>query len=115
MKRLLGLWLLSVCTAVAALSGCAGKQAPQPPQPPAPVQAEIPALPEMLPEVLLHVPQRIEQAVPLSDAPLLGLAEQIVLHERALERFFAPWGLARTSIPATTRASRAFSTGTSRR
>lgn len=100
MKRLLGLWLLSACTAVAALTGCAAKQAPQPPQPPAPVQAEIPTLPETVPEVLLHVPQRVEQAVPLSDEPLLGLAEQIVLHERALERFFAPWDLALTSIPA---------------
>lgn len=100
MKRLLGLWLLSACAAFAVLTGCAGKQPPTAPEPPPPVRTEIPELPETLPDVLLHVPQRVEQAVPLSDSPLLVLAEQVILHERALERFFAPWDLARTSIPA---------------
>lgn len=101
MKPLFRLWLLSACTALAVLAGCAGKQPPPPPpEPPAETLIETPTRPETLPEVLLHVPQRVAEAVFISDDPLLGPGEQILLHERALERFFAPWGLARTSIPA---------------
>lgn len=92
-------WLAALCATLAVLPGCAGKQGPPPPEPPAEVRMDVPARPETLPEVLLHVPQRVAEAVPLSDAPLLGPGEQIVLYEQALERFFAPWTLARTSIP----------------
>jgi hypothetical protein len=100
MKPLFRLCLASVCAALSILPGCAGKQPPPPPEPPAEVRVDVPARPEALPEVLLHVPQRVAEAVPLSDDPLLGPEEQAALHERALERFFAPWTLTRTSIPS---------------
>lgn len=102
MKRLFRIWLRRAVAAMvlAAMAGCAARQAPPVQEPPAPPVTEIPSLPEAVPEVLLHVPQRVDQAVPLSDVPLLGLEEQVVLHEKALERFFAPWSLQKTSIPA---------------
>ena len=100
MKRLFRIWLRRAVAAMvlAAMAGCAARQAPPVQEPPAPPVTEIPPLPEAVPEVLLHVPQRVDQAVPLSDVPLLGLEEQVVLHEKALERFFAPWSLDRKSV-----------------
>jgi hypothetical protein len=51
-----------------------------------------------LPEVVFDVPQLASQAVPVNDQPLLGPGEQAQLHQRLLERFFAPWHLAKPSL-----------------
>lgn len=55
---------------------------------------------ELPPEVEFDVPQLVAQAVPVSDAPLLSASQQMVLHAKALERFFAPWHMPRSSLSA---------------
>ena len=101
MKRRAGTWLWCVCVALSlsVFSGCAGKPVPATPAVPVPVQTEVPAQPEPAPEVALDVPQRVGLAVPLADTPLLEMAELVVLHERALERFYAPWSQKKASLP----------------
>lgn len=81
--------------------GCAGKPQPVAPiVPPAsgPVDILLPDRADLPPEVVFDGPQLASEAVPVSDQPLLLPAEQAVLHERVLERFFAPWKLTKTSL-----------------
>jgi hypothetical protein len=105
MKRILrglGLWL---CVVMAALifCACAGKPGPDPSgqteTPPAQIPQE-PRGPGFFSEIVLDVPQRVGQAVPVSDELLIPLAEQAALHERLVERFFAPWRQAGASLSA---------------
>jgi len=101
MKRLFRMWLQVACVvqALVLFSGCAPKPVPVP-APPAPVVEEsvVPPRSDLMPEVVFNVPQLVSQAVPLSDAPLITLVEQAFLHDRALERFFAPWQMTRASL-----------------
>jgi hypothetical protein len=61
---------------------------------------EAPLRTDPFSNILLDVPQRASQAVHVSDHPLLAPAVQIAMHERALERFFAPWKQVRASLSA---------------
>lgn len=92
-------WWAWAVLALAMLCGCA-KAPEQVPLPPAPVQPVAPAAPQPPPDVFLDAPQRVSLAVPLTDVHLLTTAEQAVLHDRALTRFFAPWDLKKASLPA---------------
>lgn len=56
--------------------------------------------PQLPPAVDLAVPQLVAQAVSVSDAPLLGPGQQAVSHSKALQRFFAPWRMDKTSLTA---------------
>ncbi len=105
MKRILrgllfGMWV-AVC--IALLSACAGKPRPEPKPDSGPAQVETDEAPlrsELLSKIVLDVPQRASQAVQISDDPLLAPAVQVAMHERALERFFAPWKQVRASLSA---------------
>jgi hypothetical protein len=103
MKRFLrglGFWLC-VVMATMFLGACAGKPGPdvtgQPESQPdqTPEESRGPAL---FSDIVLDVPQRVSQAVPVSDQLLIPLAEQAGMHERTLERFFAPWHQAKASL-----------------
>jgi len=105
MNRILRGLVFGVCVmlSISLLSSCAGK-------PPADLKPDSgPALTETdeaplraapFSEIVLDVPQRASQAVPVSDQPLLAPAVQVAMHERALERFFAPWKQVRASLSA---------------
>jgi len=100
--RGLVLWMW-MAVFISLLSGCAGK--PQtdlkPDSGPAGVETEeVPLRADPLSEIVLDVPQRACQAVQVSDHPLLAPAVQVAMHERALERFFAPWKQTRASLSA---------------
>ena len=82
---------------VALLAACAAKPVPTP-SATAPEETVVPSRPELMPEVRLDVPQLTGEAAAVSDAPLLPEAEQAALHDRAIERFFAPWHLSRASL-----------------
>lgn len=105
MKRIVrgfvfGMW---VAVFIALLSACAGKPLPEtkPDSGPAQVETdEAPLRADPLSEIVLDVPQRSSQAVQVSDRPLLAPAMQAAMHERALERFFAPWKQVRASLSA---------------
>lgn len=105
MKRIvrgLAFWL---CVAMMSLifCACAGKPGPEPSgqseSPPAQSMDE-PRGPGHLSGIVLDVPQRVDQAVPVSDRLLIPLAEQAALHERLVELFFAPWHQAGASLSA---------------
>lgn len=99
MKR--GLWL-GLCAAALFLCACAGKPVPEVPDRGGPPQVQVPAEPVggLFSEIVLDVPQRVGQAVPISDHPILSRAEQAALHERLVERFFAPWRQTGASLSA---------------
>ena len=87
------------------LSSCAGKATPVPDagtvlKPETESPQDAPLRPDLLSEVALDVPQRVDQAVLVSDQPLLPAADQAAMHARALERFFAPWRQTRASLSA---------------
>jgi hypothetical protein len=100
MKPSLQSWA-SLCVLFLLVS-CTPKPASVPP-PVAPDsgQIELPQRPDILPEVVFDVPQLASQAVPVNDQPLLGPGQQALLHQRLLERFFAPWHLAKPSLSMT--------------
>lgn len=87
------------------LSSCAGTATPVPDagtvqKPEPPDLQDAPLRPDLLSEVALDVPQRVDQAVPVSDQLLLASADQAAMHARAVERFFAPWRQMRASLSA---------------
>lgn len=105
MKKILRGLILGVWTAVfiSLLSACAGKPRPEipPDSGPALVETdETPQGPALLSEIVLAVPQRASLAVPVSDQPLMAPAEQVAMHNQALERYFAPWKQVRASLSA---------------
>lgn len=84
---------------VLLLAGCAARSGPvQAPPAAGNDTVQLPQRMDLLPEVVFDVPQLPSQAVAVDDRPLLGAMEQAVLHDRALERFFAPWHLAKPSL-----------------
>ncbi len=106
MKRFLRGLIVWMCVVAAGLfvCSCAGKAAPEAgtARKPEAVEPEVVIRgPELLSEIALDVPQRIAQAVSVSDRQLLAPAEQTALYRSALERFFAPWRQIRASLSAT--------------
>lgn len=84
------------------LAGCAGKAVPSDPSacPPAGVPS-VPAWPvEALPEVNFAMPQRVDQAVQISDTPLISGPTQNALATAYQQRFFAPWRMTGSSVSA---------------
>lgn len=51
------------------------------------------------PAVALSEPQRVAEAVPVNDTPLMSRTRQRELTGQAMERFFRPWHLAKASVP----------------
>jgi hypothetical protein len=107
MKRSLRGLFSWMCVMIAGVLVCACAAKPTPKPESGPVlkpevvePAEAPWGPGLLAEVVLDVPQRASQAVPVSDQPLLAPAAQAAMHGRALERFFAPWRQTRASLSA---------------
>ena len=105
MKRILrglGFWLCVLMVSL-IVCACAGKPGPDPsgqPESPPTQTTEEPRGPGLFSEIFLDVPQRVGQAVPVSDQLLIPVAEQAALHERLVERFFAPWNQAGASLSA---------------
>jgi len=91
-------WAWSLCILLLLASCTARSTSVAPPVAPGSGQIELPQRPDILPEVVFDVPQLASQAVPVNDQPLLGPGEQALLHQRLLERFFAPWHLAKPSL-----------------
>lgn len=88
-----------VAILLALLAGCAGKPVPDVvSQVSTSVEVILPQRAHLLPEVVFDGPQLASEAVVVSDQPLLHPAEQAAMHERFLERFFAPWKLKKTSL-----------------
>jgi len=105
MNRILRGLVFGVCVmlSISLLSSCAGKPPAdlKPDSGPALTETdEAPLRADPFSEIVLDVPQRASQAVPVSDHPLLAPAVQVAMHERALERFFAPWKQVRASLSA---------------
>jgi len=92
--RGLGFWLCMMMVSL-LFCACAGKSGPdpsgQPETPPVQISEELRG-PGLFSEIVLDAPQRVGQAVPVSDQLLIPMAEQVALHERLVDRFFAPWG-----------------------
>jgi hypothetical protein len=96
MKRLLGSGCCPLC-GLAVLHGCAGKQPPTVRNPPRSGRKSR-SCPRRC-GCAAAVPQRVEQAVPCR-IPLAGVAETGHSARAGSGALFAPWDLARTSIPA---------------
>lgn len=93
--------LLSCLLLMFLLTACAKSVRPVDVTPATPPAEEVPfPRQELPPEVRLDVPQLVAQAVPVSDAPLMTQTRQAALHAKAMERFFGPWRMARTSLSA---------------
>lgn len=93
--------LLPCLFALLFVTACAKTVPPVQVAPTQPQSEEVPfPRRELPPEVMFDVPQLVTRAVSVSDAPLMSASEQMILHAKALERFFAPWRMARTSLDA---------------
>ena len=94
--------LLPYLFLIVLLTACAAKTLP--PTSVTPVAPPVEETPfprqEIPPEVVFDVPQLVGRAVPVSDVPLMTQSQQAALQARAMERFFAPWRMARTSLGA---------------
>lgn len=98
MMRVLIGWRLAAWLLSALLAGCAATHSAAPPAVPTVEEAVAPERTPLVPEVVFQGPQKASLAAPLSDAPLIDASRQAVQNERALERFFAPWGMKRASL-----------------